>query len=371
MVVGNPVNADEGELTSLPVLPIGAAPTLVRVWFAEVLQAEMPFQDGSLRADRSSAAAYAQLSKTENTRRAYVAAVRMWCAWCEQRGVSPLPASSANVAAFLASERARKIAPKTLDLRRSAIRYLHRIAGCPVPTDDACVAATLAGIHRTAAGEGQHPRKKKAATVQVLRRLLEPMGDDLAALRDRALLLVGFAGALRRSELVAIRVNDLEHTERGLRVRLGQTKGSQTAAVTVPLPYGDTELCPVRALDRWVAAAGITEGPVFRRLWRPKTVQAAIAANKPVSRPLPQLGTKPLSDRALALIVQSRAVAAGFSRLELGGHSLKRGALTTGMDRGVHPTRLKRLGRHKSFEVLGEYLEFGDLFEGHPLSGVI
>jgi len=71
------------------------------------------------------------------------------------------------------------------------------------------------------------------------------------------------------------------------------------------------------------------------------------------------------------LIVQARPVAAGFARLELGGHRLKRGALTTGMDRGVHPTKLKRLGRHKSYEVLGEYLEFGDLFDCHPLGGVL
>ncbi len=113
-------------------------------------------------------------------------------------GCAPCPAP-ANVAAFLASERSRGIAPKTLILRRAAIRYLHRAAGCPVPTDDACVAETLAGIQRTAAPQGQHPHKKKAATVQVLRRLLAPMGDDLPALRDRALLLVGFAGALRRS----------------------------------------------------------------------------------------------------------------------------------------------------------------------------
>ncbi len=73
----------------------------------------------------------------------------------------------------------------------------------------------------------------------------------------------------------------------------------------------------------------------------------------------------------MAQIVQSRAMAAGFKQRELGGHSLKRGALTTGMDAGVHPAQLKRLGRHKSFDVRGEYLEFGDLFEGHPLSGVL
>jgi len=261
--------------------------------------------------------------------------------------------------------------PKTLILRRAAIRYLHRVAGCPVPTDDSCVAETLAGIQRTAARQGQHARKKKAATVQVLRRLLAPMGDDLPAQRDRALLLVGFAGALRRSELVGIRVEDLEHTERGLRLRLAQTKVSQTDVVTVPLPYGETELCPVRALERWIAASGITEGPVFRRIWRAKATGAVLQSREQEPPPLPRLGSDALTARALALIVQARAVAAGFARLELGGHSLKRGALTTGMDRGVHPTKLKRLGRHKSYEVLGEYLEFGDLFEGHPLGGVL
>jgi len=351
----------------LPCPPLGAAPSQVRIWFDTALRAKLPIQDGSLDAAR----AYAQLGKAENTKRAYIAAVRAWCAWCERRELSPLPGSGADVAAFLASERSRGIAPKSLNLRRAAIRYLHRVAGCPVPTEDPCVAETLAGIQRSAARQGQHPRKKKAATVQVLRRLLAPMGDDLPALRDRALLLVGFAGALRRSELVGIRIEDLEHTERGLRLRLAQTKGSQTEIVTVPLPYGETELCPVRALERGIAASVITEGPVFRRMWRAKAAGAVLPPGEQEVPPLPRLGSDALTARALALIVQARAVAAGFARLELGGHSLKRGALTTGMDRGVHPTKLKRLGRHKSYEVLGEYLEFGDLFDGHPLGGVL
>ena len=86
---------------------------------------------------------------------------------------------------------------------------------------------------------------------------------------------------------------------------------------------------------------------------------------------LPRIGPDALTSRAIADIVQARAVAAGLGRRDLGGHSLKRGALTTGMERGIHPAKLKRLGRHKSFDVLGEYLEFGDLFDGHPLSGVL
>ena len=87
--------------------------------------------------------------------------------------------------------------------------------------------------------------------------------------------------------------------------------------------------------------------------------------------PLPAIGTEPLTPRSIARIVQARAVAAGFAGREFGGHSLKRGALSTGMQAGAHAAQLKRLGRHKSFDVLGEYLEFGDLFEGHPLSGVL
>jgi hypothetical protein len=73
----------------------------------------------------------------------------------------------------------------------------------------------------------------------------------------------------------------------------------------------------------------------------------------------------------VARIVKTRAAAAGFDRDAIGGHSLKRGALTTGMDRGVHPTRLKQLGRHKSYAVLDDYLELGDPFDSHPLSGVL
>jgi hypothetical protein len=138
--------------------------------------------------------------------------------------------------------------------------------------------------------------------------------------------------------------------------------------VTVPLPYGDTELCPVRALELWQQAAGLTEGPVFRRIWLPAHPRPVGPGDPP---PLPRIGKDAITSQTVAQIVQARAMAAGFGRHDLGGHSLKRGALTTGMDRGVHPAKLKRLGRHKSFDVLGEYLEFGDLFEGHPLSGVL
>ena len=348
--------------------PVGAAPEHVRAWFDSAVEASEPVVDGTLASEREAADTYRRMAKADNTRRAYRAAVRAWCAWCARHDLPPLPASGQDVAAFLAGERGRKLSPETLKLRRAAIRYLHRAAGCPVPTDDVCVSETMAGITRDAARKGVVPRKKVAATATILRRLLAPIAGDVRGLRDRAVLLVGFAGALRRSELAAIRFEHLEKTDRGIRLTLPQTKGEQTDAVTVPLPYGDTELCPVHALEAWQQAAGLTEGPVFRRIWLPPRPRPTATCEPP---PLPRIGTQAISPQTVAQIVQARAMAAGFGRRDLGGHSLKRGALTTGMDRGVHPAKLKRLGRHKSFDVLGEYLEFGDLFEGHPLAGVL
>ena len=281
----------------------------------------------------------------------------------------PCPPSGADVAAFLAGERGRGLTPETLKLRRAAIRYLHRAAGCAGPHRRRRVSETLAGIRRDAARQGQRRARRSPRPPPSCAQLLAPIPDDLRGLRDRALLLVGFAGALRRSELAAIRVEHLEKTDRGIRLTLPHTKGAQTDAVIVPLPYGDTELCPVHALAR--LAGGRRHHRRARCSGASGCRRPATAAGRRAPPPLPRIGSRARSRRDRGAIVQARAVAAGFGGRDLGGHSLKRGALTTGMERGVHPAKLKRLGRHKSFDVLGEYLEFGDLFEGHPLSGVL
>jgi integrase len=362
---GSPDQADTRSRApvALPA-PLGAAPWQIRTWFDAASAAEIPDYDGTLATARAAGEAYARRAKAENTRRAYRAGVRAWCAWCDHHALPCLPANAADIVAFLAAERRIGRKANTIDLRRAAIRYLHFIAGCPVPTAEASVSETVAGIHRDAASSGELPTKKLAATVEILREILAPIGDDLVGLRDRALLLVGFVGALRRAELAAILVEHLEWRERGLRVMLPVSKGDPDGkGVVVAVPYGSTGLCPVRALKRWQDAAGIAGGPLFRRIWAPPPRGG-------VPRPL-TVGYDPIDPRTVARIVQARAAAAGYDATALGGHSLKRGAMTTGMDRGVHPTRLKRLGRHKSYAVMDEYLEFGDPFEGHPFNGLL
>ena len=348
-----------------PLAPLGHTPGQVQLWFDGAAEAVVPGYDGTLGSARRAAEAYARRAKAANTRRAYRAGVRAWCAWCEQHALPCLPARSADVVAFLAAERGRGLSVNTIDLRRAAIRYLHFIAGSTVPTAEAHVAETMAGIRRSAAEEGHSPAKKLAATIDILREILAIIPDDLPGLRDQALLLVGFAGALRRAELAAIRVEHLEARERGLRVTLPRSKGERTGAVvTVAIPYGTTKLCPVRALRRWQTAAEITEGPMFRRIWLPPQRKPGVALS-------PVVGDAAIEPGTVARIIKARAAAAGFDPGTIGAHSLKRGALTTGMDRGVHPTRLKQLGRHKSYAVLDEYLELGDPFESHPLNGVL
>jgi integrase len=356
-----------------PPLPRGVAvaprdrpPAVVRDWFDAAAAALIPDDDGTLATARAAAGAYGGRAKAGNTRRAYRSGVRAWCAWCDRHDLPCLPGRAADVAAFLAAERGRGLSVNTLTLRRAAIRYLHLAAGCPVPTAEAMVGETIAGITRHAAETGQVPVRKLAATAAILRQILAPIEADLAGLRDRALLLLGFAGALRRSELAAVRVEHLEPCDRGLRLTLPNTKGERSGrSVTVAIPYGSTELCPVRALRQWQQAASITEGAVFRRIWVPPRGRTGR------NTPLPRVGATAIDAGTVARVVQARAAAAGFDPTVLGGHSLKRGALSTGMDRGVHPTRLKHLGRHKSYAVLDVYLELGDPFEGHPLNGVL
>ena len=365
-------DAPEGSALALlpPALPLLAAPVggpaaQVQAWFDAAADALSPVLDGTLAAEREAAAVFQRMAKAANTRIAYRAAVRAWCAWCDRRGVPALPAAGPDVATFLAANAAAASRPtrSTCGGRRSATSTAPPAARCR-PTMPASP-RTVAGIRRHAASRGELPAKKVAATAAIIRQILAPMPDDLRGKRDRALILTGFAGALRRAELAAVRAEHLEKTEHGLRLTLPQTKGSQTDAVIVPLPYGQTELCPVRALASWQAAADITAGPVFRRIWLPRQAKPGQPP------PLPRIGTIALTPWAVAAIVKRRAAAAGFASDDFGGHSLKRGALTTGMERGAHPADLRRLGRHKSFDVLGEYLEFGNLFDRHPLGGVL
>ncbi len=167
---------------------------------------------------------YARAAKSPATRRAYRSDFEIFRSWCEAKRLSPLPTSAEVVAAFLAFDVRNGTKPTTLTRRLAAIRYAHALAGLPSPTASEAVKATLRGIKRTFR---HSPARKAPATSDKVAAMVALTGDGLRDLRDRALLLLGFAGAFRRSELVALDLQDLEFCEHGLLTTIRKSKTDQ------------------------------------------------------------------------------------------------------------------------------------------------
>src|ERR1700730_10215640 len=211
----------------------------------------------ALDADLEQAVSYARAEKASATRRAYHSDFTLFESWCAEKGVAALPAEPETVAAFLAFEANRGIRPSTITRRAASIRYAHKLRGHEPPTNSEAVRATLRGIRRST---GTAKVRKAPILAEMARAMAEAAPDGLKGLRDRALLLVGFAGAFRRSELVALDVVDLEETEEGMRVAIRRSKTDQEGKGEVIAIVRGAVNCPVKAVKNWLQATSITEG---------------------------------------------------------------------------------------------------------------
>ncbi len=265
--------------------------------------------------------------------------------------------------------RGGRLAVNTLRLRHAGLRYLHLLAGYPTPTASALVSATFAGIRRA---HRRPLRKKTALVLDPLRAAVRAIPGSLRGLRDRALLLVGFAAALRPSELAALTSDHLTRHEDGIALLLPWRKNDQEAhGTTVWLPAGQTDLCPVTALEAWLAMANITDGPLFRRLWHlPPPHSRRGAKRKPIADRY-RIDTRPIDTDSIALIVKKWTALAGLDGAAFAGHSLRRGAISSGVAQGVHIARLKQFSGHASLKSLEEYVELDELRHNHPLKDVL
>ena len=293
---------------------------------------------------------------SDATRDAYARDWRTFESWCAGAGVRALPADPGAVAAFLAAGAAdRGLAASTLTRRLAALRLVHLGLGHPSPHDALAVREVLGGIR---ASQRERPSGAERALVDddvaCLVDVLDP--STLAGARDRALLLVGFAGALRRSELVGIDVAHLERRSDGLLLTIPWSKTDREGAgQTIALPALPTSsCCPVRALDAWLARADVRSGPVFRRLNRG-----------------PAVSTRRLGAGSVAAIVKRCAAATGRADVaRLGGHSLRRGFITSAARAGADPFRIAAQSRHRSLGTVRRYVEAETRFENHPGAGL-
>jgi site-specific recombinase XerD len=305
----------------------------------------IPVSVVSLKEAETAAADFAKASKSAATRRAYQSDAAHFAEWCHRQSLDPLPASIDTVVAYLAALAHSGLKASTITRRRAAIAYMHRMAGLESPTTSEGAKAVLAGIRRSI---GTAVERKAPITAKAIRAMLDEMPDDLRGRRDRALLLIGFAGALRRSELVALDVEDIEEGSDGIFLRIRRSKTDQEGQGDfVSIPNG-FKLRPVEALKAWLEAGGLTEGPIFRSIKKGG-----------------QLIEERLTDRSVADILKKRSAAAGLDPKSLSGHSLRSGFVTEALANGADVFRVMDVTRHKQVNTLKIYDRRAKAFQDH------
>lgn len=299
----------------------------------------------ALTAAIEKAAEFARSAKAKNTLRAYEADWRHFGIWCDSVNCKPLPAHPGQVAAYLGALASGGMRTKTIERRAAAIRHFHKQAGYDNPAAHPGVRATLEGIRRSL---GTAPRKKAALTAELIARAVRKIPSDLAGQRDRAIMLIGFAAALRRSELVALDVADVARHPKGIVLNLRRSKTDQAGAGTAKaVPHGH-KLRAVAALDAWLAAARIGEGPLFRGV-RGNCVFATR-----------------LCDHQIARIVKRRAAQIGLDPEAFAGHSLRSGFITSASDAGAELAKTAKHAGHKKIDTTLGYVQVADAFRDHP-----
>lgn len=279
---------------------------------------------------------YTAAAQSNATTRSYDADIRHF----RQHG-GKIPATPTMIAEYLAAM-AGTLAVATLQHRMIAIHRAHTDCGLPSPVMDNMVKRTMQGIRRTLG------TKQSRVTALVKSDLIEMMvhADQLMpmrAARDKALILVGFAGAFRRSELVGLRYEDMTYYDSGVELMLRRSKTDQEGAGrTVFIPYARGSRCPVEVLENWLALAGIDSGPLFR----------------PINRHDRVVGCKALTPQSVALIVKAsvRMMAGDEAAKSVAGHSLRAGYCTEAATVGLQPHQIREQTGHRSDVTLARYI---------------
>jgi len=281
---------------------------------------------------------------SENTRIAYASDWAQFELWCNVQGMMALPAVPEVIAIYLTAMTMQGMKLNTITRRLAAIKQEHTLAGLPSPTSSPIVHAVLKGIRRT---HGVMAHGSDALLTEDIVAMVGALPKTQKGKRDKALILLGFAGAFRRSELVAMDVADLELRREGLAITLRFSKTDQQGVGRlVGIPYGaHEETCPVRALQDWLAAANITEGAIFRGMNR----GGGIISER-------------LSGRAVSTLIKEATEAAGLDSARYSPHSLRSGHCTSAARAGVEERVLQQQTGHKSPAMLRRYVRSGSLF---------
>lgn len=280
-----------------------------------------------------------------NTRRAYQQDLQDFLNWG-----GAIPCTAEILAAYVAN-RASSLATATITRRVVGIARAHTTQGFSDPSKADLVRTVLRGVRRVnGTGQRQVAPLIKQDVMDIL-----PSLKDLRGCRDRALILLGYASALRRSELVALQMNDLENVREGLVIHLRRSKTDQDGkGRKIAIPWGRTSACPVKAVHAWLASAAIEIGPIFRAVGKSN-----------------QVSDTALSPQSIALILKGHAKKIGLDSTQISGHSLRSGLVTSAVQAGVSVHKIQQQTGHRSLDMLARYVRDANLFEGNASGALL
>ena len=282
-------------------------------------------------------------SKSTNTLRAYQSDYNDFSLFCSKNGFQAMPTEPKILSLYI-THLASYSKFSTLKRRLASISIIHKTKGHYIDTKHPIIVENLMGIKRT---NGSNQKGKKPLLINDLKLLIQAIDDsrekNIRKIRDKALVLIGFSGGFRRSELVDIEYEDIEFVEEGVKIFVKRSKTDQSGeGMTKAIPYFDNiNFCPVKTLNKWVVEAEIKEGKIFN-----------------------------ISDKSVALIIKKYANYAGLDSNRYAGHSLRSGFATSTAESGAEERNIMAMTGHKSTEMVRRYIKESNLFKNNALNKI-
>jgi site-specific recombinase XerD len=297
-----------------------------------------------------------QNSKANNTVRAYKSDFKDFGLFCAQNGFKSLPSEPKIVSLYLTYLSTKDVKMSTLKRRLVSIGVIHRLKGHYLDTKHPLIIENIMGIKRR---KGSIKKGKKPLLINNLKQIINVIdkekNEEIKKLRDRSIILIGFAGGFRRNEIVSLDYEDLDFVQEGLKVNLKRSKTDQYGEGSVKgLPYFDnSQYCPVVSMHKWIKISKINSGPLFRRF---------IKGSK--------LSDSRLSDQTVALLIKDYLKIAGIESRHYSGHSLRSGFATSAAESGAEERSIMAMTGHKSTEMVRRYIKEANLFKNNALNKI-
>ncbi|MDA7832218.1 tyrosine-type recombinase/integrase [Candidatus Pelagibacter sp.] len=297
-----------------------------------------------------------QSSKANNTLRAYKSDFNDFSLFCVKNGFKSLPSDPKVVSLYLTYLSSKDSKMSTLKRRLVSIGVIHKLKGHYLDTKHPSIIENIMGIKRR---KGSIQLSKKPLLINYLKELINAIDkqkkEEIKKFRDRSIILIGFSGGFRRTEIVSLDYEDLDFVTEGLKINLRRSKTDQFGeGFKKALPYFDnSQYCPVVSLKKWIEVSKITSGPIFRRF----TKGSRLSNNR-------------LTDQTVALLIKEYLKLAGIDSKNYSGHSLRSGFATSAAESGVEERNIMAMTGHKSTEMVRRYIKEVNLFKNNALNKI-